>query len=180
MIGPETGTLVFCQPCSGRQSVRIWQQYNLLKGSPNLILMIGSFLNCNGRLQNAARLKGQHMMSCVRQFDESNWQLLVRDGVIPHLMSQGQWSVVTSPMRRHLVSALTILHPAQDFNGAKQEAGIWGRCSQGQGEGGSRQYQIYEGYLRFIGCYVSGSVRFFIITIHLILLVYTVYFLVSW
>ena len=93
MIGPETGTLVFCQPCSGRQSVRIWQQYNLLKGSPNLILMIGSFLNCNGRLQNAARLKGQHMMSWIGRFDEfSNWQLLSRDRVIPHLMSQGQWS----------------------------------------------------------------------------------------
>ena len=85
MIGPETGTLVFCQPCSGRQSVRIWQQYNLLKGSPNLILMIGSFLNCNGRLQNAARLKGQHMMSSVRRFDE--WHT-------DNCWSETEWSLI--------------------------------------------------------------------------------------
>ena len=109
MIGPRSGTLVFCQPCSGRQSVRIWQQYNLLKGSPNLILMIGSFLNCNGCTITQVSKDNQHVMSCVRRFDECNWQLLSRDWVIPHLMSQGHWSVVT--MRRHLVSALTILHP---------------------------------------------------------------------
>ena len=68
-------------------------------------------------------------------------------------MSQGQWSVVTSPMRRHLVSGLTI-HHSETLNGAKQEAGILGDAVKGRGREGRDNIK----YMKDI-CVLLGAVR---------------------
>lgn len=184
MIGPEIGTLVFCQPCSGRQSVRIWQQYNLLKGSPDLILMIGSFLiatvaKCRRIKRPTCDVLSDDLMSATDNYCPETEQYFIRWARVSG-QSGHQPRGVTSGVRTDN-TALNTLSPRLYWSSktGSGNTGRWGRCSQGQGGGTiTNMRRIFAFY--WVVCERKREIFYHNYTPHTCIHGVSVYFLFSW